>query len=54
MNNPRYFLPASRLGPLGAYGGPAGYTEISAEETERLTAVREGDVSERENDDERD
>jgi len=54
MTDPRYFLPASRLGPLGAYGGPAGYTEISAEEAERLRAVREGDVSERENDDKHD
>ncbi len=25
---PRIFLPVSRIGPLGGYGGPAGYVEV--------------------------
>lgn len=29
---PRIFLPCSRIGPLGGYGGPAGYTEVAADE----------------------
>ncbi|HUW35250.1 MAG TPA: hypothetical protein VM223_26875 [Planctomycetota bacterium] len=42
---PREYLPSSRLGPLGAYGGPAGYQLLDddAPDTQRV-GVLERDV----------